>query len=184
MNKERVALISVGVVVVAGLGYLIYKHEQSTAPATAAAADDASTDAALEQESLVESLPNYASAGGYEETGSETSTSSQSDLETTPTDSNIAAILAAFYPAADGSTTTPTTTPPTTTTTAPPSTVTPQPVPVGTPPGVFTPTPIGIASPVASVPKPILATKTTPVSTASSVVASIPAKLKAVVSNL
>lgn len=130
-DKEKIVLSAVGSLVVAVIGYLIWRHENATSQSEAAAnlaaqqSDEANQDAELQQE--LAALPQYASGGGASD--EENDTGSDSTVASPSQDNELASILAAFFPS--------TTTPTTPTTPAPPTPVTgpstPTPIPIGNP---------------------------------------------------
>jgi hypothetical protein len=138
-DKEKIALSVAGSLAVVVIGYLIWRHEQSVAVSTIQEENNAADDQASELEAELQALPQYAQGGGASE--EESDTGSDAAVQSPPSDSNIAAILAAFgYNT--GQTSTPTV--PANSTTSTPT----NPVPITPPNGTPAPVaPINIHNP-------------------------------------
>lgn len=109
-DKEKIILSVAGSLATIALGYLIWRHENTVQQSEAAQNEAASEaqDAQLQQE--IASLPQYTQGGGASEDGNDSG--SDSNIESPPSDSELAAILAAFFPTGIGtSTNTPVSTP-------------------------------------------------------------------------
>ncbi len=153
-DKEKIALSVAGSLAVVVIGYLVWRHEQSVAVSTIQAEQDAANnqDAELQQE--LAALPSYTAGGGSSAAEAPYSSGADANIESPPSDSNIAAILAAF-----GMTNTATTSTPTTPVIPTPTTPVPVTPPNGNPAEpiipVRVPTPFGPPDPE---PKPPIGT--------------------------
>jgi hypothetical protein len=150
-DKEKIILSVAGSLATIGLGYLIWRHEQTISAASSATnianqqavADE--QDQEIQQE--LDSIPSLTTGGGGGISDGVATSGSDANIDSAGTDSNIAAILAAFFPNTTTSSTT------TSSTASNPSTnsggtETPPPVVPVTP---VTATPVGPAQPVTKI---------------------------------
>lgn len=110
MNKKEIVLSTVAGLAVVIVGYLVWRHEQTISAASAAQEVAANEEAAQEVQAELQSLPTYSGVGMNGASGEEYDDGSNASVSSVPSDTNLAAILSAFFPSStpttSGSTTT------------------------------------------------------------------------------
>ena len=161
-DKEKIILSVAGSLATIGLGYLIWRHEQTVSAASSAAnianqqavADE--QDQEIQQE--LDSIPSLTTGGGGGISDGVATSGSDANIDSAGTDSNIAAILSAFFP----TTTTASTTTASTTASNPSTNSTGTETPPYTPLNPVPVTPIITQGPTGSGNAPITVTPITP----------------------
>jgi hypothetical protein len=105
MDKKEIVLSTVAGLAVVVIGYLVWKHEQTISAASAAQEVAANEEAANEVQSELQSLPTYSGIGFNGASGDENDDGSNASITSVPSDTNLAAILSAFFPTATQPTT-------------------------------------------------------------------------------
>ena len=151
-DKEKIILSVAGSLATIGLGYLIWRHEQTVSAASSAAnianqqavADE--QDQEIQQE--LDSIPSLTTGGGGGISDGVATSGSDANIDSAGTDSNIAAILSAFFPTTTTASTTTASTTASNPSTNSTGTETPPPVVPVTP---VTATPVGPAQTVTKI---------------------------------